>query len=149
MCYTSFQKYKGCRIFRQHYIYRDIQCDEMQMWSKLFKKKVWCRRIYEHGTKAFADEELRTGPPNFPALRADMEVPQRLICHRCNAVRKSSKRFTPGGKNKPRTSPNRRMSVVVRRSLAVHANRTFKLISRVVPKAFAYNLLRICAKAKW
>jgi len=129
MCYTSFQKYKSCRIFRQHYIYRDIQCEEMQMWSKLFKKEVWCRRIYEHGATAFADGERWAGPPNFPAPKAGMDVPQRLICHRCNAVRQPSQRFVGNGKKRP--VPSSRMSVVVRRSLAVHANRTYELISRV------------------
>jgi len=146
MCYTSFQKYKGCRVFRQHYIYRDIQCEEMQMWSKLFKREVWCRRIYEYGTGAFADGERRAGPPNFPAPRPGMQVPQRLVCHRCNVVRKSSKQLA-GGKKGSELSPS--MSMVVRRSLVVHANRTFEIISHAVPKAFAYNLLRICAKAKW
>ncbi|KIM84756.1 hypothetical protein PILCRDRAFT_87557 [Piloderma croceum F 1598] len=67
MCHTAFQKYTGCRLFRQHYIYRDIQCEEMRMWSKLFKKEVWCRRIYEQGTTPFADDERRAGPPNFPS----------------------------------------------------------------------------------
>jgi len=132
MCHTTFQKYKGCRIFRQHYIYRDIQCEEMQMWSKLFKKEVWCRRIYEQGTTAFADGERRAGPPNFPAPTAGMDLPQQLICHRCNAVRRSSKRSAGRRKNRPQLAPTRRMSVVVRRSLAVHANRTFELISRRV-----------------
>jgi len=146
MCYTSFQKYKSCRVFRRHYIYRDIQCEEMQMWSKLFKKEVWCRRIYEQGTTPFADGERRAGPPNFPAPRAGMDVPERLICHRCNSVR-NSKRLL--GHGKKRSEPSPKMSVAVRRSLTVHANRTFELISRAVPKAFAYNLLRICAKAKW
>ena len=170
MCHTAFQKYTGCHVFRQHYIYRDIQCEEMQMWSKLFKKEVWCRRIYEQGTTAFADEESRAGPPNFPAPIAGMELPPRLTCHQCNAVRRLSKRSAVArhGKKRPQATPTRRMSIVVRRSLAgacqqdIRADKPVSAISytisplqalifctRAVPKAFAYNLLRICAKAKW
>lgn len=149
MCYTSFQKYKGCRVFRQHYIYCDIQCEEMQMWSKLFKKEVWCRRIYEQGNQPFADEERRAGPPNFPAPRAGVEVPQRLVCRRCNSIRKESSTCFGHRKKRSSTESPKNMPVAIRRSLAVHASRTFNLISHAVPKAFAYNFLRICAKAKW
>lgn len=115
------------------------------MWSKLFKKDVWCRRIYEQGTTPFADEERRAVPPNFPAPMAGIELPPRLACHRCNAVRRSSKRSAAAGhgKKRPQATPTRRMSVVVRRSLGVHANRTFELISRRVQYPYTLFPLQV------
>jgi len=148
MCYTSFQKYKGCRIFRQHHVYRDIQCEEMLMWSSLFKRKVWCRRVYEEGTAAFASSERFSGPPNYPAPKPGIEVPGPLLCHRCRSPRKR-------GKGKPYTSRYRgkrapsRLTVSVRHLLSAHATRTCDLIARALPKAVVYNMIQTWTKGKW
>jgi len=148
MCYTSFQKYRGCRVFRQHYIYRDLQCEEMLMWSKLFKKEVWCRRTYEDGTQSFADGSRRAKPPHYPVPTAGVDVPHRLFCHRCHSSREQTRsRVSFKQLGEKRTS--RRLAVSVRHSMLVRATRTVALISRVIPKFSTYNLIRLCTKGKW
>ncbi|KAF7986151.1 hypothetical protein HWV62_38524 [Athelia sp. TMB] len=144
MCYTAHQKYKECRVFRTHYINRDIQCEEMQMWSKLFKKQVWCRAIYQTGIQALSDEAqlaALTKGSHFPAPPADVPVPARLVCHRCRgpqikagrAHRAHKSRRTDGDEKKTRGLGTmiQRQTLAVRRLWSENvAPRTFELVSR-------------------
>jgi hypothetical protein len=148
MCYTSFQKYEGCRFLRQHYIYRDLQCEEMLMWSKFFKREVWCRRTYEHGTQPFADGSRRATPPHYPTPTANINVPHQLVCHRCHLPR-AQKRSRASFKRLGEKRTPRKRTVSVRQSLSVQAMRTVALVRTIVPKISAYNLIRMCTKGKW
>jgi len=160
MCYTVRQKYKDCRVFRTHYVYRDIQCDEMKMWSKLFSKEVWCRATYQAGIDAITDEaqlaSMKSGS-HFPSPPVGIPVPSRLICRRCRGPQLKAKhaRLAEKVRHADEKKPRGVGMMIKRQTLTMRrlwSNNvvpgTYELVSRVVPKAFVYNVLRICAKTK-
>lgn len=72
------------------------------MWSKLFKREVWCRRSREYGTASIIDDENRIALGNgahYPAPSPKIEVPERTVCWCCNKsplTRKLRNRRPPG-----------------------------------------------------
>ncbi|KZP30401.1 hypothetical protein FIBSPDRAFT_926536 [Athelia psychrophila] len=164
MCYTAYQKYKDCRVFRTHYVYRDIQCEELKMWTKLFKKEVWCRAIYQDGTKPFVDDDQQTAVrsgKHYPTPPLEVEVPARLVCRRCNGQTKAARaarkprraqradeKRADGEKPKGMRAMIKRQTLTIRHIWSENMPRTYDVLTHVVPQAFAYNLLRIAAKAK-
>lgn len=72
------------------------------MWTKLFKKEVWCRAIYQDGTKPFLDDDQKTNVSlgkHYPSPPPEVEVPARLVCRRCNGQTKTKR-----SARKPRTA---------------------------------------------
>lgn len=78
----------------------------MKMWTKLFKKEVWCRAIYQDGTKPFLDmdqQTVRLGK-HYPTPPPEVEAPARLVCRRCNG---QAKRGAPKPRRAQRTDEKR------------------------------------------
>jgi len=146
MCYSVRQKYEECGFFRQHYVYRDIKCAEMTMWSDFYKKNLWCRRILEHGTTAFADESHHIATIHFPSPPPEVEVPLPLTCHHCNpSLREPAKALSAGSDEKP-ARPE--LVISTRQPLSVQMSKTFSAITSVVPSDLAYSLIRMFARGK-
>lgn len=98
------------------------------MWSKLFKKDVWCRRIYEHGTAAMTDSQrpsLGNGA-HYPAPPLGHEVPERTLCWRCNP----SPRRRPTESAKYHGKGSAPTLTVARRTLSLHASNTLHMLTK-------------------
>lgn len=115
----------------------------MKMWTKLFKKEVWCRAIYQDGTMPFMDEalvhkttdddndmELSKGEApaplkqvivrdplgkHYPSPPEGVEVPARLLCRRCN------KQTKPKAKRTHKPYRNQSMDDDEKKSIGVRA----------------------------